>query len=252
MQSTAVSSYHVVRRNGTVVEFDSEKISLALSKAFLAVEGGQAAMSSRVRELISNLTRTVTASLTRRLDLGGSVHIEDIQDHVELALMRSGQHDVARAYVLYREKRAAEREPNAATTSTASLIHVVDGDQRFPLDTGALLATCTSACEGLCAAVSPIAIVDLALNNLYDGVSIGNVRAALVLAARTLIEREPDYNKVTARLLLLNLAREVLQCDLGFKDLAPLTAAYFPNFIKQLWENHFLDFKLNFIFLKCF
>ena len=103
----------VIRRNGAAVAFNPEKISIALSKAFLAVEHGQTALSSRMREQVMVLTQTVVTALMRRLPSGGSVHIEDIQDQVELALMRSGEHDVAKAYVLYREKHAAERVSQA-------------------------------------------------------------------------------------------------------------------------------------------
>ncbi len=109
--STPVSAapfdqYKVVRRNGSVVAFEPAKISIAMTKAFIAVNGGQGAASARVRELVEQMTANVVNALIRRQPLGGTLHIEDIQDQVELALMRSGEHDVARAYVLYREERA--------------------------------------------------------------------------------------------------------------------------------------------------
>ena len=81
----ALAALQVIRRNGAVVEFNPEKISVALTKAFLAVEGSQSASSSRVREVVARLTEVVVRSLTRRLPDGGTVHIEDIQDQVELA-----------------------------------------------------------------------------------------------------------------------------------------------------------------------
>src|SRR5258706_16113385 len=99
----------VIRRNGSVVGFEPSKISIAMTKAFIAVNGGQGAASARVRELVSRLTDAVVSALIRRQPSGGTFHIEDIQDQVELALMRSGEHEVARAYVLYREQRARER-----------------------------------------------------------------------------------------------------------------------------------------------
>ena len=126
----AVAALQVIRRNGTLVEFHAEKISLALSKAFLAVEGSQSAVSSRIRELVARLTQTVVNSLTRRSPDGGTVHIEDIQDQVELALMRAGEHDVARAYVLYRERRAAERAASHVDESADIELHVLDNGVR--------------------------------------------------------------------------------------------------------------------------
>lgn len=165
----AVAALQVIRRNGALVAFDADKIAVALSKAFLAVEGSQSAVSSRIRELVARLTQTVVHSLTRRMPDGGTVHIEDIQDQVELALMRSGEHDVARAYVLYRERRAAERAEQSARLAEVQgvpQLHVTIDGERRPLDVAALLKTCESACAGLGDEVSPKTILQQALKNL--------------------------------------------------------------------------------------
>ena len=107
--ATAPNQYRVIRRNGKVTSFDHDKIKVAVTKAFLAVEGGNAAASSRIHEMVDELTEKVFYALTRSRPQGGTFHIEDIQDQVELALMRYGQHKIARAYVLYREERAKKR-----------------------------------------------------------------------------------------------------------------------------------------------
>ncbi|MCG2576716.1 ribonucleoside-diphosphate reductase subunit alpha [Dechloromonas sp. XY25] len=222
----------VIRRNGAVVAFHPEKISVALTKAFLAVEGSQSAVSSRVREVVARLTDTVVRSLTRRLPDGGTVHIEDIQDQVELALMRSGEHDVARAYVLYRERRAAERAAQAEAQGIPPL-HVMVAGERRPLDVAAVLKICEAACAGLGEGVSAPAIVDHALKNLYDGVAQAEVGQALILAARTLIEREPGYNYATARLLLASLVEEAVGRPVAPEDTVAAYRDYLPIFIGQ-------------------
>jgi ribonucleoside-diphosphate reductase alpha chain len=112
--SAELSQYRVNRRNGAVVGFEPGKISVAMTKAFIAVNGGQGAASARVRELVASLTNGVVAALARRQPGSGTFHIEEVQDQVELALMRSGEHEVARVYVLYREKRAVERALESA------------------------------------------------------------------------------------------------------------------------------------------
>ncbi|WP_153116668.1 ribonucleoside-diphosphate reductase subunit alpha [Rhodocyclus tenuis] len=239
----SLAALQVIRRNGAVVPFAADKIALAMSKAFLAVEGGQSAASSRVREIVARLTEVVVASLTRRLPDGGSVHIEDIQDQVELALMRSGEHDVARAYVLYRERRAAERQANTATVAAPALHVVVDG-QRRPLDLAALRETCAAACAGLGDAVSPALILEQAVQNLYDGVALADVQAALVLAARTLIEREPGYNQACARLLLAALADEVFGRRLAATELPACYGDYLPVFVRRGIDAGLLDPRL--------
>ena len=80
------NQYNVVRRNGKLTVFDKEKIVVAMTKAFLAVEGGQAAASSRVHQTVEKLTNLVVENLKRRQPNGGTFLIEDIQDQVELAL----------------------------------------------------------------------------------------------------------------------------------------------------------------------
>ena len=240
----AVAALQVIRRNGALVAFDADKIAVALSKAFLAVEGSQSAVSSRLREVVARLTQTVVRSLTRRSPDGGTVHIEDIQDQVELALMRSGEHDVARAYVLYRERRAAERAASQLESVSVTELHVLDNGQRQPLDRALLLKNCEAACAGLGDVVSPRSIFEHALKNLYDGVPLADVYQALILAARTLIEREPAYNKVTARLLLASLGREVLGRPVTLDDLAAAQADYLGEFVGQGIAAELLDPRL--------
>src|SRR5437870_1097286 len=140
------SQYKIIRRNGAVVGFEPGKISVAVTKAFLAVEGGQSAASARIRELVAGLTANVVAALVRRQPAGGTFHIEDVQDQVELALMRSGEHDVARAYVLYRAKRMEERaQQKAAKPVGGAQLHVTEDGQRRPLDMDQVRALITAA-----------------------------------------------------------------------------------------------------------
>src|SRR5947199_56463 len=131
---SSFADYKVIRRNGAVVGFEPSKISVAMTKAFLAVNGAHGAASARIRELVGALTDNVVGALLRRQPQGGTFHIEDIQDQVELALMRSGEHDVARAYVLYREERAKARAQEKAAKAGDGGIHVIEGGQRIPLD----------------------------------------------------------------------------------------------------------------------
>ncbi len=247
----ALTAYEVERRNGAIVPFDASKIALAMSKAFLAVEGQDSTHSSRVRDLVSRLTRIVVDALTRRLPGGGRVHIEDIQDQVELALMRSGEHDVARAYVLYRERRAAERaaQQGSAASHAASEhpLHYVDArGERQPLRHDALLAACEEACSGL-EDVSAQLVLDHCLPSLHDGIAVTALRQALILAARGLIERAPAYSQVTARLLLASLRVEVLGEERSQAEMATAEQGYaacFPSLIQRGIDAGLLDPRL--------
>ena len=207
--------YNVIRRNGKVTAFNASKINVAITKAFLEVEGGTAAASTRVHEKVAVLSEQVVSALTRRLPSGGTVHIEDIQDRVELALMRAGEQKVARAYVLYREDRARariekEKEEEVEQTGAAGGINVKTRDGSLkPLDMDRLVAVVDEACNGL-EHVDGRLIIDDALRNLFDGVNEADVNPALVMSARALIEKEPNYSYVAARLLLDGLRREAL------------------------------------------
>ncbi len=242
------ADYHLIRRNGAVVPFEPGKIAVAMTKAFIAVQGSGAAASASVRETVGNLTEAVVRALLRSRPGGGTFHIEDVQDHVELALMRAGEHEVARAYVLYRERRAQERAAQKAAApqpAAEPVLHVEDGGVRKPLDRAALAALVESACAGLSADVKAAPILDETLRNLYDGVPMTEVYKAAILAARTLIERDPDYSKVTARLLLHTMRREALDEDVTQAQMATRYAESFPAFIKLGVDLELLDERLS-------
>lgn len=218
--STAPGTLRVIKRNGTVVPYTDDKIAIAITKAFLAVEGGTAAASSRIHETVEQLTRQISAIFRRRSPSGGTIHIEEIQDQVELALMRSSAQKVARAYVLYREERSRARaltQPLNHSLTPVIQVALADGSL-VPLDRERLETIVHEACEGL-ADVSAQRILDETYKNLYDGVSINDLTTSLVMTARTLIEQEPNYSQVSARLLLDQIRADALRF-MGLTDAA--------------------------------
>jgi ribonucleoside-diphosphate reductase alpha chain len=242
--SGVMAQFKVIRRNGSVVAFEPSKIAIAMTKAFLAVNGGQGAASARVRELVENLTAMVGNALIRRQPTGGTVHIEDIQDQVELALMRSGEHDVARSYVLYRERRSQERAQKAKEGVPEFIIHVVDAGSRRPLDVAALRAVIESAAVGFEGLINIEHVLGETLKNLYDGVNIEDVYKSAILSARAMIEVDPAYTYVTARLLMHTIRKEILGQEVAQQDMAQAYIDYFPGFIKKGVEGGLLDARL--------
>ena len=247
--ATAYSQYQIIRRNGAVVPFEPNKIAVAMMKAFLAVHGTQGAASASVRETVDGLTQAVIRALMRSRPAGGTFHIEDVQDQVELGLMRGGHHEIARAYVLYREKRTQERALERSRQASHQMpeiasLHVIDRGQKVALDVRRLQALIEASCAGLGDDVKPDPIVAETMRNLYDGVPIDEVYKASILAARTLIEKDPDYTYATARLLLHTIRREVLGEEVPHEAMVTRYAEYFPKFIQKGVDNDLLDEKL--------
>ena len=251
LAATAPGQLRVIKRNGTVVPYTDDKITVAITKAFLAVEGNNASASSRIHDTVARLTEQVTATFKRRMPSGGTIHIEEIQDQVELALMRSGEQKVARDYVIYRESRSQERKRGAVETPVDAhpsiRIKRADGSLS-PLDLGRLNTIITEACEGL-EEVDGALIQKETLKNLYDGVEQTDVNTALVMTARTLVEREPNYSYVTARLLMDTLRAEAL----GFlevaesathHEMADLYAKALPAYVEKGVQFELLDPRL--------
>ncbi|MBR1214846.1 ribonucleoside-diphosphate reductase subunit alpha [Bradyrhizobium sp. JYMT SZCCT0180] len=241
----------VIRRNGTVSKFDASKISVAMTKAFLAVEGHTAAASRRVHEVVEQLTAEVVGALSRRMSEGRTFHIEDVQDQVELALMRSEHHKVARAYVLYRDERTRQRAEQEAARSAkpaaGPVLHVtLANGTKVPLDTARLALIAGEACAGL-DGVDAAPVIAETQRNIYDGISQDELALASVMAARTLVEQEPNYAYVSARLLLDKLRTEVLSYVQGVPtnasqaDMATRYVEYFPAYIKTGIKAELLD-----------
>ena len=196
----------VIKRNGSVVNFDISKIEVAITKAFLAVHTSAAAASSSVQQKVNSLAKSVHDTFSSRMPSGGTIHIEEIQDQVELALMRSEELKVARAYVVYRAERTKIRQEE---NTSAQEIAVLSPSERTE-------TIAKEACEGL-SGTNPETIIQEANKNLYEGASEDEIKEAMILSARSLVEAEPNYTYATSRILLDSLRTEAL----SFLSLAP-------------------------------
>ena len=233
IRATSFGDYKVIRRNGSVVSFEPSKIAVAMTKAFIAVRGGQGAASSAIREQVEKLTDGTVRALLRRLPAGGTFHIEDVQDQVELSLMRDGAHDVARSYVLYREKRTQERAQEAGRKAQpVRSLSMLENGVRVPLDMPRVEAIVRAACANLTDYVTPDEILTETEKNLYDGVPLDEVYKSAILAARALIEKDPAYSTVSARLLMHTVRREVLGEEVTHAAMQTRYPEAFARFIK--------------------
>ena len=212
IETTAPGKLRVIKRNGKVVAFEEDKIKVAITKAFLATESGNAAASERIHKKVNQVAIGVVEVFERRMPSGGTLHIEEIQDQVELQLMRTEELEVARSYILYRAGRTQERKKEAPEINISNRPNInitkTDGSV-VPLDIDKVASLINDACEGL-EEVSMNEVLEEALKNLYDGVSISDMRTSLVMSARTKVEKEPNYSFVTARILMDQIRNEAL------------------------------------------
>jgi len=256
LAATAPGNLRVIKRGGALVAYDDSKIRIAMLKAVLAVEGDSAANSARVRDLVESLTESISRTFARRFPSGGTLHIEDIQDQVELALMRASEHKVARSYVIYRNERAKERERSAseiAPSEEAPIEVTLPSGERVPLDMERVRTLVGEACEDL-GDVDAARITEEALANMYQGIALADVGTSLRNAARALVEEEPNYTYVTARLLLDQLRTEALtylnvDTDQGHQAVqSQMNATYpvaFKAFVEKGVEREFLARELS-------
>ena len=189
----------VIKRNGSVVDFDRSKIEVAITKAFLAVHTSAAAASSSVQQKVAQLSQNVYDTFSSRMPSGGTIHIEEIQDQVELALMRSEELKVARAYVLYRAERTKLRQEESSISQEEPKLNPSERTETIAKE----------ACEGL-SGTNAETILKEANKNLYEGASENEIKEALILSSRSLVEIEPNYTFATSRILLDNLRTEAL------------------------------------------
>ena len=206
-----IKSLKVIKRNHTTVTFDPNKISIAITKAFWDEEGKENNNSIRIQELVLKLTKEVCRSLSRSLHITPNIHIEDIQDQVELALMRNGFHKIARSYVLYREehRKLREQQTTKPINNNEPIIHItLENGTKAPLNLNKIQQIVKDACAKL-EYTDPNLIIKDTIKNLFEGIPIQEVYKTLIMSARTLIETEPNYSYVAARLLLHSISKEV-------------------------------------------
>ncbi|OZA27531.1 MAG: ribonucleoside-diphosphate reductase subunit alpha [Hydrogenophilales bacterium 17-61-9] len=237
MNLNDLSPFQVIRRDGHVVPFDALKIRNAIANAFLKdADGnprrhGELVLATSERAKADSFTEQVVVAVTRRKEAGETIGIEDIQDQVELVLMRAGEHDIARDYVLFRDRRALQRKVVEVPTSQRSFT-VIDGGTRRTLGEESIRAIVEDACKGIVGA-NPAPIVEQAIRDLYNDMPIEQVDEAVLMAARAMIEKDPAYDRVTALVFLRKIRHEVLGHQVNEDGLASAYVEHFQNMVEQ-------------------
>lgn len=245
-----VNNLRVIRRNGNITPYDDDKITIAITKAFLAVEGNHAVASTRVHETIAQLTKKITDTFQRRMPNGGTIHIEDIQDQVELALMRDSHQKVARSYVLYREERRVARTQSQTTSQSPGddLMIRLNNGHSVPISALRIEHTIEQSIGDITGVESNLIIADTK-RNLFNGATIKDLYKSMTLSARLRIEQEPNYTYAAARLLQLELTQESfeflsLDTPNDMSALKKIWPTYFKTYIEKAIDIELLDSKL--------
>ena len=232
-------TFSVHKRDGHVAPFDETRIQLAIEFAFKADAGihyDQPLPVAAQNNVIRVANEVIHAAIARAAK-GDTLEIEFIQDLVETQLMEAGHHSIARRYILYREERRKARALRGDRTNDgepqAQLFVTLSDSSREPLDPQRIRRRLISAARGLEQNCSARELGDEAIKNLYDGVKPDEIEQAMIFAARSRIEREPDYTFVAARLLLRKIYRESLPAFSTSTELATQHRDHFPNYIAR-------------------
>ncbi len=227
-KSVNILTLSVVRRDGSITPFKSDKISNAIKKAFLAQtkirndKNKEKEQQDGIYKTVEALTHKVVSALTRRIADGDMIHIEDIQDQVELALMRDEHHKVARAYVLYREQRAASRyhtkklKEQVGEKASSMMVTKRDGSKE-PISLDKITNRVSVLSTGL--NIDPIVVVQKAVPGLYSDISSVEIDTYLAETAAALTVEHPDYSYLAARIKVNSLHKETPGFIIATKNL---------------------------------
>ncbi len=226
--SVNILTLSAVRRDGAITPFKSNKISNAIKKAFLAQtkirndKNKEKEQQDSIHKTVEALTHKVVSALTRRIADGDMIHIEDIQDQVELALMRDEHHKVARAYVLYREQRAASRyhtkklKEQVGEKASSMMVTKRDGGKE-PISLDKITNRVSVLSTGL--NIDPIVVVQKAVPGLYNDISSAEIDTYLAETAAALTVEHPDYSYLAARIKVNSLHKETPGFIIATKNL---------------------------------
>ena len=227
-KSVNLLSLNVVRRDGSISSFKSDKISDAIKKAFLAQtkirnnKDKDKEQEESIHKTVEELTHKVVSALTRRIADGDMIHIEDIQDQVELALMRDEHHKVARAYVLYREQRAASRyhtkklKEQVGAKASSMAVTKRNGDKE-PISLDKITNRVSVLSTGL--NIDPIVVVQKAVPGLYNEITSTEIDTYLAETAASLTVEHPDYSYLAARIKANSLHKDTPGFIIATKNL---------------------------------
>ena len=229
------------KRDGSLVDFDSSKINAVIRKAFAAVR--LKTPEDEIRALTDKVIQRVN-----QLFVDGITEVESVQDIVEQTLMAEGYYDIARAYILYRERHSEmrrERKSEILKKIDSRKLFVINKDgEREIFDENVLRNYIRAACRGYEGVINIESLLNACEQGIYDEMQTKEIARMAVLTARSLIERDPSYSIITTRLFLASLYREVLNARYSQTNLGEAYSKSFVSNIKECVKSGKLSEKL--------
>lgn len=198
------------KRDDTIVSYKPERIKKAITSAFRDVWNLQTyhTLTPSQQTVIDQVYQAVIEKISKEKDFDTPIDVERVQDYVELILMRQEHYEVAKSYILYRENRAKVRNIEQKTVPNLQ-VKLSSGDS-VPYQQETLLKELKEVCSGLTPQCSESQLLKIIESQLFDQITSEEIRKASILASRSLIEKDPDYDRVAARLLLKTIYKESL------------------------------------------
>jgi len=217
----------IKKRDGSMQEFNPEKIQNAISKAFLA---------SRVSFDTEVLKKITDIAIQNLQTIEETPSVEQIQNIVEKVLMENHFYTVAKSYIIYRyehtKTREVEKKEVIKKIETDSLIIIKKSGEKQAFSIEKLKKYIESCVEDK-SQIDVAGIANQCRSEIYDGITTSEISKAVILCARSYIERDPAYSKLASKMLLKDIYKEVLGDNFDFTN---LKIAHTKSFKENLME----------------
>jgi len=205
-----MATLKIKKRNGAIVDFQPEKITRAMHLAFLDV--GSAADEEKLREMTDSVVRTLEVNFPV-----ATPSVEDVQDAVEKELMKANYFDVAKDYIIYRYQHSKEREEKKRETleklEENTLMVIKRSGQKERFSPSKLRRTLSFVTHGFEKDIDVEGVIAQVRTEIYEDMTTEDISRTMVMVMRSMIERDPAYSAVAARLLLSRVYKEVIGPD---------------------------------------
>jgi len=205
----------VKKRDGSIVDFEPQRIKTAVEKAAISTNRHDLEFSAAITsEVVKMLEKKFSGE-----DAPEMPNVENVQDIVEQALMKGEFFEIAKAYILYREQQTEKRQMELLEKMKRKELMVTKrSGEKEPFSTKKLQTAIERAIVGFEHVIDAAEVAEASKRDMFDGISTEDIDTAVVMCMKARIEKEPAYSYATAQMFLNNVYKEVLGDDLNQKN----------------------------------